>query len=655
MTIHEQALARILLLQNMITQLEEQESMFSFVCRGLEEIPGVEKATYHAEPTTSNANPDAGCFPLHLNRSHYGEICLSLTDHDAFQPYHSYISNLCFMIAVILEERRQSKLNQQHQQNLEIQIDKRTKQLKEEILERRMAEERAVKAKKRAELYLDISEAMIVELDQQGKIRVLNKRGCEILGYRPGEAIGQDWFRICVPALGQPVVKRIFSLAMQGQGEFAEYFENEIVTREGELRYISWHNVLQHDDAGRVIGVLSSGIDITDRKRAEEDRLKLESQLFQAQKIESIGQLAGGVAHDFNNMLGVILGHAELALMKADPDIPFIEDLQEIRTAAKRSADLTRQLLTFARKQTISPQILDLNETVAGMLKMLQRLLGENIQLSWEPAPCATPVLMDPSQIDQILANLCVNARDAIDGIGKIAIETENCSFAEADLILHPEAMYGDYVRLAVSDDGPGIDQQVLPQIFEPFFTTKKFGQGTGLGLATVFGAVKQNNGFIEVVAEPGKGATFQIYLPRQQSTLGTVPEAATPLLRRGDETILLVEDDQMLLKLVKAMLEESGYQVLAASTINLAISTAKEYPGPIHLLISDMIMPEMNGRDLRDVLQVIRPQMKVIFMSGYTADIITREGVIDAGVHFLQKPISLEALTTKVRAVLNL
>ena len=353
------------------------------------------------------------------------------------------------------------------------------------------------------------------------------------------------------------------------------------------------------------------------RKQAERDQARLQEQLQQAQKIESIGQLAGGVAHDFNNMLGVILGNAELALIQADPANPFVEALVEIRTAAKRSADLTRQLLTFARKQAIAPKVLDLNETVAGMLKMLQRLIGENINLSWNPKPNLWAVKIDPAQLDQIIANLCVNARDAIAGIGQITIETENCSITANELKADPETQPGDYVRLSVSDDGHGIDEENLSQIFEPFFTTKELGQGTGLGLSTVYGAVKQNHGFIEVVSELGQGTTFHIYLPRQQAHIKTEEEITAKALVQGTETVLLVEDDQMLLKLTKIMLEK-------------------------------------NGKDLRDILLVIKPEMKVIFISGYSADTIAKQGVLEEGINFLQKPVSFEALTTKVREVLD-
>ena len=405
-------------------------------------------------------------------------------------------------------------------------------------------------------------------------------------------------------------------------------------------------------DGRRVL--LSMAADITERKQAEDDRHKLESQLLQAQKMESIGHLAGGVAHDFNNMLGVILGHAELALNKVDLASPVVEDLEVICRAAKKSADLTRQLLTFARKQAVSPKVLDLNETVASMLTMLQRLIGENIELSWTPAANLWPVKLDPSQLDQIMANLCVNARDAIANTGRLTISTANCSLDESYCAARADVLPGDYVRIEVSDDGCGIDPAILPHIFEPFFTTKEVGAGTGLGLAMVFGAVKQNGGFLTVYSEPGHGTTFNIYLPRVESTAAVVSSAAPKALRGGDETILLVEDDEMLLRLQMALLKEAGYHVLATATTREAQALAQEHPGPIHLLISDVIMPQMNGRELREILQMIRPEMKVLFMSGYTADIISSQGIIQDGVHFLQKPFSLETLTNKVRDVLD-
>lgn len=395
-------------------------------------------------------------------------------------------------------------------------------------------------------------------------------------------------------------------------------------------------------------------LDISGLKQAEEERASLQHQLEQSQRIESIGLLAGGIAHDFNNMLGVILGRAELALMKADPSSPFVPDFKEIRDAAKHSAELTRQLLTYARKQIVSPKVMNLNEKVADMLKMLQSLIGENIHLLWRPAEDLWRVKVDPSQIDQILTNLCVNARDAIDGIGKILIETENKTIDEKYTATHPYVLPGDYVRLTISDDGKGMDKNTEDHIFEPFFTTKDIGQGTGLGLATVYGAVKQSNGFITVDSELELGTTFDIYLPREKSVEDTLHEVLTKPVSPGTETILLVEDNEMILNMFTSMLEESGYSVLPASTADLALSLAQRHPDPIHLLITDVIMPEMNGKVLSEKLLVLRPEMKVIFMSGYTADIIDSQGLLTGKTYFLQKPFSFDTLTAKVQEVLD-
>jgi len=395
--------------------------------------------------------------------------------------------------------------------------------------------------------------------------------------------------------------------------------------------------------------------DITDRKRAEEEKAGLEAQLHQAQKLESVGRLAGGVAHDFNNKLGVILGHAEIALAQVDPALPLHAHLEEIHKAAGRSADLTRQLLAFARKQTIAPKVLDLNETVEGMLKMLRRLIGEDIHLAWQPEAGLWPVRVDPSQIDQVLANLCLNARDAIADVGKITIETANSDFDADYCALHAGFAPGEYVRLAVSDDGCGMDKETLAHVFEPFFTTKDVGAGTGLGLATVYGIVKQNDGFINAYSEPGQGTTFSIYLPRHagKAEQASTEDAAEPLVR-GQETILLVEDEPAILEMTKEMLELHGYVVLAAGTPGAAIRMAREHVGEIHLLMTDVVMPEMNGRDLARNLLSIYPHLKRLFTSGYSANVIAHRGVLDDGVHFLEKPFSMKGLAAKVRQALE-
>ena len=365
--------------------------------------------------------------------------------------------------------------------------------------------------------------------------------------------------------------------------------------------------------------------------------------------------MAGGVAHDFNNMLAVILGHAELAMCQGDPASPLHAHLIEINKAAERSAELTQQLLAFARKQTVAPRELDLNEAVAGMLTMLQRLIGEDISLVWQPQEELWPVKMDPSQLDQLLANLCVNARDAIDDVGTITIETGRRVFDEAYCANHLGFTPGEYVRLAISDNGCGMDKETLAHIFEPFFTTKGVGKGTGLGLATVYGVVKQNNGFVNVCSEPGQGTRFTIYLPRHVGNGVQVrTENSVVPVMGGQETILLVEDDPAILQMAAMMLEGMGYTVLAANSPEEAIRMAKEHDGEIRLLVTDVIMPEMNGRNLATNLSSLYPRLKCLFMSGYTANIIAHHGVLDAGVSFIQKPFSMQKLATTVRKVLD-
>jgi PAS domain S-box-containing protein len=392
-----------------------------------------------------------------------------------------------------------------------------------------------------------------------------------------------------------------------------------------------------------------------ERRDTEAEKANLQTQLMQAQKMESVGRLAGGVAHDFNNMLGVILGHVEMAEEQVSVIDPLFEDLKEIKKAAQRSADLTRQLLAFARKQTVSPKVLDLNETVAGLFKMLRRLIGEDIDLAWLPGQGLWQVKIDPTQVDQILANLVVNARDAIDGVGKITIETDNATLDEEYCLDHMGFVPGDYVMLSISDNGCGMAQEVREHLFEPFFTTKEVGQGTGLGLATIYGIVKQNGGFIYVYSEPEEGTTFKIYLPRHIGKAGAVGRGVmTEALPQGRETILLVEDEPANLQLGKRMLEHMGYRVLAAGTPGAALRLAEEHAGEIHLLLTDVVMPEMNGRDLARRLISLYPDIKRLFMSGYTANVIAHHGVLDEGVHFIQKPFSRAELSQKVREALD-
>ena len=517
-----------------------------------------------------------------------------------------------------------------------------------EITERKQAEEALQESEIRFRTLVDgAPEGIFVQADD--RFQYVNPAMARLLGAgRPEDLVGRDILTLIAPEFHAAVRDRI-----QGQletGTAAAPMEQEYLRLDGAR--VPVETTAMPVRFGNRDAHLVFVRDISERKRIELEKQNLQAQLAQVQKMDSIGRLAGGVAHDFNNMLGVILGHADLALEKLTPDRPCYSSLQEIRKAAMRSGDLTRQLLAFARKQTVAPRVLDLNETIEGMLKMLRRLIGENIELNWHPGHAPATIKMDPSQIDQVLANLCVNARDAINDTGRITIKTEPAAFDADFCATHPGYLPGDYVMLAVSDNGCGMDSETLLRLFEPFFTTKEVGKGTGLGLATVYGIVKQNNGFIHVYSEPGQGSTFKIHLPRHAPAEAAVPATPAPPAR-GTETILLVEDELALLTMTRLMLEQFGYRVLPAATPTEALRLAAQNAGQIQLLMTDVVMPEMNGRELAKVLLADNPGLKRLFMSGYTTDVIAHQGVLDPDVHFLPKPFTPAELAAKIREAL--
>lgn len=393
------------------------------------------------------------------------------------------------------------------------------------------------------------------------------------------------------------------------------------------------------------------GRDITEQKKSEAEREKLEKQFLQSQKMEAVGQLAGGIAHDFNNLLTAISGYSELSLNRLSENDPLRHNLEEIKKAGKRAASLTRQLLAFSRKQILQPKVIDLNVVVSDFQKMLRRLIGESIELLTVLDPGIGSVKADPGQIEQVVMNLVVNARDAMPHGGKLTIETANV-YLDHDYAKHHVAVSGSYVMLAISDNGCGMDEETKARMFEPFFTTKEPGKGTGLGLSTVYGIVKQSGGNIWAYSEVGNGTTFRVYLPRVTDDAQEYKRRNEPARApRGTETILLVEDDETVRKLTHEVLRNYGYEVLAAAHGDAAFSICER---PIHLLLTDVVMPKMSGREVADRLTQLQPEMKVLFMSGYTDEAIVHHGVLDTDAPFIQKPFAPDALARKVRDVLD-
>ncbi len=481
-----------------------------------------------------------------------------------------------------------------------------------------------------------------------GRYIDVNDQWMKMLGYTKQEAIGHTSYELKI--WKDPDVRNRMMHILEKSGSFAEEHV-EFINKSGEIREVLWS--AEVINLAGTKAMLSLFYDFTDKKKAEDEKTKLQSQLLQAQKLEAVGRLAGGLAHDYNNMLGVIIGHTELALLKENEQSAAHNHLVEINNAAKRSGELTQQILAFARRQTVAPKVLNLNDAVNATLKMLKVLLGEDIELNWIPGKEIYQTKIDPSQFDQLLVNLSVNARDAINGVGRITIETQSAVLDEASCLTKPYFNPGDYAVIIVSDNGSGMDEETQSKIFEPFFTTKGIGKGTGLGLATVYGIVKQNNGFINVYSELGRGTTFKVYLPSCLDLEVEDKETEVVLFSRG-ETVLIVEDEVALLQVNSTMLSGLGYNVITAGSPSEAVRLGQENAGAIDLLLTDVVMPDMNGRELLQEMVKSNPNMRCLFTSGYTANVISHHGVLDSGVQFIQKPFTLNGLAKKVREALR-
>jgi two-component system, cell cycle sensor histidine kinase and response regulator CckA len=498
-------------------------------------------------------------------------------------------------------------------------------------------------SEERLQAILEASPDPIVVYDNQGHPQFLNPAFSDLFGWTLEELKGHKipFIPEDQQALTTAKIKEIFT-----NGKPVQFLSRRL-TKGGDTVDIVVSAAIIRGSAGKAEGMVVNLTNVS-------EQMRLEAQLQQNQRMEAIGRLAGGVAHDFNNKLGVIIGHTELAIDRIEASHPVQDDLKAIFNAAQRSAELTKQLLAFARRQTAAPKILDLNATISGMLKMLRRLIGEEIDLVWKPGSPLWPVKIDPVQLDQILANLCANAKDAIDGVGQLTIATRNVRLGETLCAQHPDLIAGDYVCLTIGDTGSGMDAGTREKLFEPFYTTKTVDKGVGLGLAMVYGIIRQNQGCIRVESTPGHGTTFEIYLPRTPAEAEPDSCSATAKSARGSDTILVVEDETAILRLIKTILNRLGYTILTARRPSEALHLVSHHPDPIHLLITDVVMPEMNGKALREKIEEHLPKIRTLFMSGYTTDAIVHRGILEADVHFLQKPFTMDSLAGKVREILD-
>ena len=501
---------------------------------------------------------------------------------------------------------------------------------------------------------LDHLQSGVVAHGADTAIRVCNPRACEILGLTMDQMIGvsapdPQWMFVREDGSVMPLDEYPVSVVLGTQKKVDNLVVGVNRPAQGDRVWARCSGFPVYDEHGQMQLAIITFIDITEQRRAEQERERLEAQLRQATKMEAIGRLAGGVAHDFNNILTGILGYGEMVERSLPPGHAVQAYAAEIRGGAERAAELTRQLLAFARQQVIEPRIIRPHDVIGNCEKLLQRLIGEDILLTFTPGDDLWNVRADPMQLDQVLINLAVNARDAMPSGGRLTIETANIVLDGQRHVLSDEPVSGDFVVIAVSDDGEGMNRETQDRIFEPFFSTKGPGLGTGLGLATVYGIAQQNGGGLTVYSEPGHGTTFKLYLPAVREAVEASAPPASSAVSPGAGTLLLVEDDKLVRELARTVLSNHGYTVLEAVDAEEALLLSRRFGGRIHLLVSDVVMPGLNGHQLHERLKVARPRLEALFMSGYTEKAIAHHGVLEQGTHFMPKPFTLNALLQTV------
>ena len=521
-----------------------------------------------------------------------------------------------------------------------------------DITDRKRAEEEMRQSQQKLRIHFDHTPLGVVEWDPEFRVTNWNPAAERMFGYSREEALGQHGHFI-VPGPFRELVDQVWLDLLHPKAEVQDpgryrFAHNDNITKDGRLISCEWYNTPLVDESGRVLGVASLVQDVT-------ERVALEDRLRQSQKMEAVGRLAGGIAHDFNNLLTVILGYSQILTDGVPAGSRLADSTTQIKSAAERAAGITRQLLAFSRKQVLSPRVINLNEVMMSLDSLLRRLIGEDIEVLTVPADDLGSVRADPGQIEQVIMNLALNARDAMPRGGKLTLETSNVNLDDSYARDHQPVEPGRYIMLAVSDSGEGMSEETQSRIFEPFYTTKEVGKGTGLGLSMVYGIVKQSGGSIWVYSEPKRGTTFKIYLPRtEQPAETTVLEKRPARVQRGTETILLVEDDPQLRQLSSTVLAHCGYNMLVAASPEEGLAICQSNHRDIRLLVTDVVMPRMNGRQLAEKIVEVCPKVRVLYISGYTNNAIVHYGVLDPGLWFLPKPFSLSALVAKVREVLD-
>ncbi len=634
-------LSRLLLLQSMIGQFDDPDATIAFACRGLEELPGAARVRHVANlGDATNPTSISRPFPLTLSGRTYGHILVECSNQDAFEPYNAYVANLCFMLTVVLDGQRLRRIELLRREELEVRVMERTRELMRLVQELEIARRRVEEQRAKAERYLEMSEALILELDCSGCVAVINQRGAEILGYSAHALHGKNWFDIAVPEEKRHEGIEEFRQVMAGVRSLSKRTEDELLRADGTRRRVTWHNSLRLGGSGEPIGVLCSGIDVTERTRLMEAAQ-------QAEKMKSLAVLAGGIAHDFNNLLTALFGHLELARDAEDAGELSRAHIVDAEQAFARTQSLTRQLLTFAKGGHPIRKVEPLPPLIRSTVEFA--LSGSSIRRVYDLPPDLHNCSVDSNQLSQVFENLAINALQAMPQGGVLRIEAQNVEVNGTEV---PDLEMGSYVAVAFRDDGPGIPSHIMPRIFDPFFTTKP--QGTGLGLASAYSIARRHGGHLQA-RSPGKGAEFRIYLPAVAGTrVCTASVSGEARREHGSGRVLVMDDEPMLRELMTRQLKRLGYEVVAASDGQEAVDLVRRDP-QLQLAILDLTVPGgVGGAEAAKTLRALRPSMLLVASSGYSEDPILASPNDHGFDESLRKPFRLDHLGTILRTLLS-